>query len=120
MVDLKELKESQAQAREQIKQCFDDNEATLPSGNTYTFTKLNHKRRLKVFTRFQLLEKHELMFFDSPDFEVVEKIVEESVLFDGMQLSKLDGHWDRHPQDFFMFYKTAMGVISYPFLSGAN
>lgn len=119
-MDVDALKAIQAEAREQIKQCFEENEVTLPSGNTYTFTKLNHKRRLKVFTRFQLLEEQELMFFDSPDFDVVEKIVEETVLFNGMQLSKLEGHWDTHPQDFFLFYKTAMGVISYPFLSGES
>lgn len=107
-------------AREQIKQAYDDNEATLPSGNTYEFTKLNHKKRLKVFTRFQLLEELGMMFFDSPDFEIVSKIIEDSVLFNGMQISKLPNHWEENPQDFFLFYNTAMGVISYPFLQGKS
>jgi len=108
----------QVEAREEIRKAFEDKAATLPSGNTYNFTTLTHKKRLKVFTRFQLLEEQGLMFFDSTDFEIVQGIIDDTVLFDGMQLSKLKDHWEENAHDFFLFYRTAMGVISYPFLHG--
>ena len=114
------LTNEQKEKFEKFGEIYNDNELKLPSGNVYTFTKLNHKKRLKVFARFQSLERQGMMFFDSPDFEVVERIIEDCVLVDGMQLSKKQNHWDEHTADFLTFYTYAMGAISYPFLQGGS
>lgn len=101
-----------------FKEIYEDKELKLPSGNVYKFTELNHKKRLKVFTRFQSLQKLELMFFDSNEFEIVQNIIDNCVVFDGMQLSKLPNHWDKNTSEMITFYTHAMGAISYPFFAG--
>lgn len=114
------MTDNQDLSLDKFKEIYEDGEMTLPSGVTYQFTKLNHKQRLKVFTRFQSLESQGLMFFDSPEFEIIEKIIENSILVDKIQLSKLFNHWEDNASEFFTFYTNAMGAISYPFLSGVR
>ena len=101
-----------------FKEIYEDGKLELPSGNIYVFTKLNHKQRLKVFTRFQDFESKGLMFFDpdSESFKVVEKIIEDHVVVNQLQLSKSPKHWEDNANEFFTFYTYAMGAISYPFL----
>lgn len=117
-MDQKIINNLPAEQKEQIaklKEIYNDGEVTLPSGNTYKFTELNYKKRLKIFTRFQALEEKGIVFFDSDDFEVAQNIIDQCTIFDKMQLSKLPNHWDSYTNEMLTFYTYAMGALSYPF-----
>lgn len=109
------LPDDQKKQIAKLKEIYDDGEVTLPSGNTYKFTELNYKKRLKIFTRFQALEEKGVAFFDSDDFEVAQNIIDQCTVFDNMLLSKLPKHWDNYTNEMLTFYTYAMGALSYPF-----
>jgi hypothetical protein len=102
---------------------FDDGEAEI-NGRAYKFTKMVHKARRRVFAFYSkvgtMAAQNDFSFLDWPEFETVEKVINDAVLFNDSRLSVLgDAHWDKYPDDYLMFISTAMGVISYPFLSGS-
>jgi hypothetical protein len=107
-----------------IKEVYDDQEAEI-NGNVYTFTKTKHRQRLKVFSFYmkvaKQLESNDMSFLGSEEFEYIEKIISDIILFDGSQLSKLKDHWenDEFTGDYIILITTAMAVISYPFLKGS-
>ncbi len=76
-----------------LKAVHDDQSATLPSGREYTLTKMTHKQRRRVFAFFtkkqREIQNGDFSFLDSPDFEPVEKVIMETVLFEGAQISKI-------------------------------
>lgn len=112
----------QAAALAMIKAVYEDGEAEI-NGRKYAFLKMTHKRRRKVFAFFTRvagdIKSGNMWFLESPEFEAVEKIIGESVTFDGSLLDKLPEHWETYPDDYVTFISTALGVISYPFLRGA-
>lgn len=109
----------QDKALEMIKAVYDDGEAEI-NGRTYTFTKMVHKERRKVFAFFTKIQhdinQGNMWFLESPEFQGVEQIIESRVLFNGSSVSKIGNHWDNYPQDYVLLIQTALGVISYPFL----
>lgn len=113
----------QDQARDMIKAVYDDGVATI-NGRDYTFTKMVHKQRRKVFAFMtkigEMMNRGDMSFLDWPEFEQVEQVINGAVLFNGSALSRLDTHWDHYPEDYVPFISTAMGVISYPFLSASH
>lgn len=106
----------------QIKAVYEDGFAEI-NGRRYDFGPTNHIKRRTVFaylTKIQDdLENGNFWFLDSSDFQKVEKIIADIVLFDGMQISKIGGHWNEYPQDYVMYVSTALGVVSYPFLAAS-
>lgn len=106
-----------------LKAVHDEQSATLPSGREYTLTKMTHKQRRRVFAFFTKRQREiqagDFSFLDSADFEPVEKVIMDTVLFDGAQISKLPNIWDEQPEDYVIFVTTMLGAISYPFLSGS-
>lgn len=104
-----------------IKQCHEDGSAEI-GGNKYEFHKMAHKQRRTVFSYLTHikpdLEREDFWFIDTPDFERVEAVINNSVTVNGTLLSKKDGHWDEHPEDYLRFITIALAVISYPFLKG--
>lgn len=114
-----EEKAAQEAALGMMKAVYDDGEAEI-NGRTYQFLKMKHKKRRKVFAFFSriqgMIAANDFSFMDSPDFEPVEAVIEDAVMIDNSLLSKLEDHWDRHPEDYIMFVITALGAISYPFL----
>lgn len=114
-----EQEDQQAQAMSMIKAVYDDGEADI-NGRAYTFTKMVHKERRKVFAFFTKIQKDvnqgNLWFLESPEFQDVEAIIERRITFNGSALSKLPTHWDLYPEDYVVLIQTALGVISYPFL----
>jgi len=101
----------------------EDQEATLPSGRSYQLTKMTHNQRRRVFAFFSKrqseIQTGDFSFLDSEDFEPVEKVIMETVLYEGGQLSKSPAHWDDYPEDYIVFTVTMLGAISYPFLKGS-
>jgi len=107
---------------EMLKAVHDDQAATLPSGRTYTLTTMTHNHRRRVFAFFTKrqseIQTGDFSFLDSVEFEPVEKVIMDTVLYDGGQLSKSHTHWDDYPEDYVVFIVTMLGAISYPFLKG--
>ena len=111
------------QALAMLKAVHDEQSATLPSGREYTLTKMTHKQRRRVFAFFTQKQREiqtgDFSFLDSEEFEPVEKVIMDTVLFEGAQISKLPNIWDEQPEDYVIFITTMLGAISYPFLSGS-
>ena len=109
-------------ALEMLKAIHEDQSATLPSGREYNLTKMTHNQRRRVFAFFSKrqgeIQSGDFSFLDSADFEPVEKVILDTVLFEGMQLSKQASHFDNYPEDYVVFITTMLGVCSYPFLKG--
>ena len=112
----------QSTALAMVKAVHDDQEATLPSGRAYQLTKMTHNQRRRVFAFFTKrqgeIQAGDFSFLDSADFEPVEKVIMETVLFEGGQLSKSPNHWEDYPEDYVAFTVTMLGAISFPFLKG--
>jgi len=112
------------QALAMLKAVHDDQAATLPSGREYTLTKMTHKQRRRVFAFFTRNQRQirigDFSFLDSSEFEPVEKVIMDTVLFEGAQISKLPNIWDDQPEDYVIFITTMLGAISYPFLQGGS
>lgn len=110
-------------AHEMIKAIYEDGEAELTSGRVYKFSRMVHKERRKVFAFYTSIQeaagRNDFSFLESDAFAAVEKIIENRVLFEGSALSKRATHWDEYPDDYVQLIMIALGVISYPFLSGA-
>jgi len=113
----------QAAAKAMIKAVYDDQEMEI-NGRTYQFLKLTHKKRRKVFafmSRVQaMLISNDLSFIDWPDFEPIERIINECITFEGELISKRPMHWEEFSGDYVMYVLTSMQVISYPFLAGSH
>lgn len=122
--DTEQAQTAQDEALAQIKAVYEDGEVTLPSGRSYTFTKATHKKRLKVFSYFtgvrEMISRQDFSFMGTEEYDRVEAIISDLVLYDGTLLSKRTNHWNEFPQDYMLFVTTALGVISYPFLQGEN
>ena len=111
------------QALSMLKAVHDEQSATLPSGREYTLTKMTHKQRRRVFAFFtkkqREIQNGDFSFLDSAEFEPVEKVIMDTLLFEGAQISKSPDHWEDYPEDYVLFITTMLGAISYPFLSGS-
>lgn len=111
--------EQRQTALNMIRAIFEDGEAEI-NGRVYTFNKMQHKQRRKVFAFYSRVaprvQDNDYSFLDAPDFEPVEKVISDVVTFDGSLLSRLgDTHWDEHPDDYLTFIAIALQVISFPF-----
>jgi len=113
-----------AAARAMFKAIFEDGEAEI-NGRIYRFTTMQHKQRRKVFAFYTRIgasaARGDFSFMDSPEFDAVEKVIGNAVLYNDSRLSVIgDAHWEKYPDDYLPFVTTALGVISYPFLSGTT
>lgn len=111
----------QQKALEQIKAVYDDGFAEI-NGREYHFLKMRHEQRRKVFA-FYTAVAHEVQsgsfaFMDTPKFAEVEKVMFNSITFDGSLISKLPEHWEEYAEDYVTLVATALGVMSFPFLRG--
>jgi hypothetical protein len=118
-----ERQEKIAAAQAMFRDIFEDGEAEI-NGRKYRFTSMTHKKRRKVFAFYTKIagraESNDFSFLDSPEFEAVEAVINDTVLFNDSRLTVIgDSHWDKYPGDYMAFIVTALGVISYPFLSGS-
>lgn len=101
----------------------EDKCATI-NGRDYEITSVTHKNRRKVFAFYskvgESIGRGDFSFMDTDEWDVVEKTIENIVLFNGCLLSKSAGHWEEHPQDYITFVATMLVAISYPFFQGGN
>ena len=108
---------------DKIKEIYDDGVAEI-NGREYKFTKSTHKKRRKIFAFSSrvggMAEVGDFSFLDWDEFDTIEKVICDMILFDNMQLSKLSMHWEQYPEDYLMLITTAMAVISYPLTRAAR
>lgn len=120
-----ELPEDAQNQMSQIEAVYKDGVMTI-DGKDFVFTKLKHKQRRKVFafmTRIQyMLKNGDFSFLDWVDFEPVEKIIEDSITVDDLQISKHKDYWDSEDNAgrYLKFISMAMPVIAYPLMSGGS
>lgn len=111
------------EALSKVKEIFDDGFAEI-NGTVYTFGKMTHKHRVKVFSFFSGIQHSisvgDFGFLDFPTWPAIESVISNNVLIDDVQLSKIPAHWDNHPADYLTFVTSALAVISYPLLAGGN
>jgi hypothetical protein len=117
--------DKKAKALEMIKAVVDDGCAEI-NGREYKFSRTVHKKRRKVFAFYtkvaSQIESGNFGFLDSDEWDSIESLIADIVLFDGMQLSKQEDHWEKYPEDYMSFIGTVLPVISFPFFgaSGGN
>lgn len=101
-----------------IKSVYNDKVAEI-NGREYHITKINHAKRLKVFSYYTSIKDQLLMgnfaFLDTSKWREVEKVIDDIVLFENSQISKLNKHWEEYPEDYMIYVSTMLNVISYPF-----
>jgi len=107
-------------ATEMVKKISEEGVAEI-NGREYKFTKINFKKRRKVLAYHTSVQadigNDNYSFLDSPEFEPVEAVINDSVTFNDSLLSRLgDEHWDEYPNDYIPFISVALAVISNTFL----
>ena len=115
---MKDQGSEENEALEMLKAVYDDGQAEI-HGRAYELTKTTHKKRRKVFAFFSKYQKQifssDYSFLESEEFEHVEGLINNLVLFKGTLLSRIPDHWEKYPEDYLLFVTTMLGVISYPF-----
>lgn len=110
-------------AIEQVRAVYEEGSATI-NGREYTLGRMTHKQRRKVFAFFSKVQEDmnqgSYWWLESSEFEDVESIINNHVLYNGEKIANLDTHWELYPQDYMMFVTTMLGAMSYPFLSGLH
>jgi len=113
-------KEEQNQTLEQLKQWNDNGEFTI-NDRTYKLTGLSHQFRVEVLSIYSQIEANIIMgnyaFLQRDDFKKVMAKVDDRILFDGMQLSKLPKHFEEYAEDYLDYIAVSLKVICYPFYS---
>ena len=110
---------------EQVKAVYTEGVAEI-NGTSYTYSKFTHEERLGVFAFYTSLIKNQatgevrMDFWDEPRFRAVEKLVNQKVLVDGVQISKIPGYWEQEENmdDYLPLMMLSLQVITYPFLRG--
>lgn len=112
----------QTEAMAMIKAVADDGVATI-NDRDYEIKKFNHVDRTTVFAFYSRIGNQikagDFSFLTDDQFSKVMKIIEDRVIFDGMQISKMKNHWDEYPEDYLQFVSTMLAVVSYPFMRAA-
>lgn len=88
------------------------------NGREYKISKLSHQFRVEVISIYSQIEAQNVMgnyaFLQREDFKKIMKKVDEKILFDGMQISKLEKHFEEYPEDYLDYVAVSMKVITFP------
>ena len=110
--------EEQNQSLEQSKQWNNEGEFLI-NDRTYKLTGLSHQFRVEVLSIYSQIEANIIMgnyaFLNRDDFKKVMTKVDDRVLFDGMQLSKLPKHFEEYAEDYLDYIAVSLKVIVFPF-----
>lgn len=109
--------EEQEKTLELLKE-WNNNGEFIVKDTTYKLTNQSHQFRAEVLSIYSQIEANIIMgnyqFLQRDDYKKVMAKVEERVLFEGMQLSKLPKHFEEYPQNFRDFIATSLKVIVAP------
>ena len=116
------LKEELEKQREAIIEQLNDwteRSAFDINGREYKLSKLSHQFRLEVVAIYSQIESNLTMgnygFLMNKDFKDVMKKVDDKILFDNSQISKLPNHFEEYAEDYLDYVAISLKVISYPF-----
>lgn len=100
-------------------EAINENQAFTINDREYKLTPISHQFRVEVVSLYSQIEANIIMgnysFLIREDFKKVMKKVDDSILFDGMQLSKLPKHFEVNAEDYLDYVAISLKVISYPF-----
>lgn len=117
--DLKKQLEEQREAI--LKQLDDWNESGSfeVNGREYKLSKLSHQFRLEVLAMYSQIEANITMgnygFMTDPKFKKLMEKVDEKILFENSQISKLEKHFEKYAEDYIDYIAIGLKVICYPF-----
>lgn len=117
--DLKQQLEDQREAI--LKQLDEWNEkgSFEVNGRVYKISKLSHQFRLEVLALYSQIEANITMgnygFVTEPRFKELMKKVDDKILFENSQVSKLPDHFEKHAEDYMDYIAIGLKVICYPF-----
>ena len=116
------LKDDLEKQREEILKQLDEwveKSAFEVNGREYKISKLSHQFRLEVVAIYSQIEANLTMgnygFLINEDFKKLMKKVDDKILFENSQISKLPKHWEEYPEDYLDYVALSLKVISYPF-----
>lgn len=116
------LKDQLEKQREEILKQLDEwtnNSAFKVNDNEYKISKLSHQFRLEVVAIYSQIEANLTMgnygFLMNKEFKEVMKKVDDKILFENSQISKLPNHFEEHAEDYLDYVAISLKVISYPF-----
>ena len=116
------LKDQLEKQREEILKQLDEwtnNSAFKVNDNEYKNSKLSHQFRLEVVAIYSQIEANLTMgnygFLMNKEFKEVMKKVDDKILFENSQISKLPNHFEEHAEDYLDYVAISLKVISYPF-----
>lgn len=122
MAEDQTLKDQLKEQREEILKQLDEwtkNSAFTVNDNEYKISKLSHQFRLEVVAIYSQIEANITMgnygFLMNKDFKDVMKKVDDKILFENSQVSKLPNHFEEHAEDYLDYVAISLKVISYPF-----
>ncbi|WP_373073901.1 hypothetical protein [Sulfurimonas sp.] len=89
------------------------------NGRTYKLSKLSHQFRLEVLALYSQIEGSITMgnygFITDDKFKTLMKKVDDRILFDNSQISKLPNHFEDYAEDYIDYVALGLKVICYPF-----
>ena len=96
-----------------------ENQGFTINDREYKISPLSHQFRVEVVSLYSQIEAQIIMgnysFLTREDFKKVMKKVDDFILFDGMQISKLPKHFEDFPEDYLDYVEMTLKAISYPF-----
>ncbi len=85
----------------------------------FSVTNMNHEFRVKVYALYSQIETPMLLgnwgFLEDPKFKALFKEVENKILSDDMQISKIPNFWEDNEDIYLDFIQISLKLISYPF-----
>ncbi len=100
---------------------FYDQGYMVINGNEYKAGTATFEERITVLCELMdvqnMLAVKNFSFVESDSFSEVQQIMEEHFLFDGMMISKIKDHWEKHTDDYLEFVCMGMAVMSQPFMA---
>jgi hypothetical protein len=90
------------------------------NGRVYKIGKYTHAKRVKVLASFSMLDSGNLTCLGTPDFVRGEQVFMSNLIFDDMAVSRIDGHFEKYPEDYLTVMALGMGAVCVPFGVGKS
>ena len=85
----------------------------------FTVTNMNHEFRVRVYALYSQIETPMVIgnygFLEDPKFKAIFKEVQDKVLSDDMQISKIPNFWEDNAEIYLSFIQISLKLICYPF-----
>ena len=115
-------KKSPSEIRAELKKKY-DSKFIIVDGNEYKITKIKFKKSKAiadfVLHNMSLIMAEDISFMSGHEFDVIEDIICEHILFEDELLSKIyESHWGKFGDSYYNFMGEIIMVMSSPLLPG--